>query len=112
MQFAACTDLYKVYENPLLDRLEKVDHGANIGEIGMEVVLPQGKNLDTLEKFYKKYMKLLLSIPVSTADPAVYVLTGAVSIEAQLYTRDPLRRLVACDDYRQRLLKSRLHIDS
>ena len=28
------TYLYKIYENPLLDRLEKIDHGAKKGEIG------------------------------------------------------------------------------
>ena len=31
---STCTHLYKIYENPLLDRLEKIDHGAKIGEIG------------------------------------------------------------------------------
>ena len=43
---------------------------------GMIVVLPQGKHLDTLEKIYKKYLKLLLSIPVTTTDPVFYVLSG------------------------------------
>ncbi|MCG7879544.1 MAG: reverse transcriptase family protein [Candidatus Thiodiazotropha taylori] len=54
---------------------------------GMEVVLPQGKHLDTLEKFYKKYLKLLLSLPITTADPAVYVLSGTVPIEATIHKR-------------------------
>ena len=54
---------------------------------GMEVVLPRGKHLDSLEKFYKKYLKLLLSIPVTTADPAVYILSGTVPIEATIHKR-------------------------
>ena len=54
---------------------------------GMEVVLPRGKHLDCLEKFYKKYLKLLLSIPVTTADPAVYILFGTVPIEATIHKR-------------------------
>ena len=28
------TDLYKVYKNPLLDRLDGIDQGAKTGEIG------------------------------------------------------------------------------
>ena len=35
---------------------------------GMEVVLPKGKQLDALEKFYKKYLKLQLSVPVTAAE--------------------------------------------
>ena len=54
---------------------------------GMEVVLPRGKHLDTLEKSYKKYMKLLLSIPVTTADPAVYIISGTVPVEATIHKR-------------------------
>ena len=54
---------------------------------GMEVVLPRGKHLDSLEKFYKKYLKLLLSIPVTTVDPAVYILSGTVPIEATIHKR-------------------------
>ena len=52
---------------------------------GMEVVLPRGKHLDTLEKFYKKYMKLLLSIPITTTDPAVYIISGTVPVEATIH---------------------------
>ena len=29
-----CTDLYKVYENPLLEKLDGIDQGTKIGEIG------------------------------------------------------------------------------
>ena len=55
---------------------------------GMEVVLPRGKHLDTLGKFYKKYMKLLLSIPIVTAYPAVYIISGTVPVEAIIHKRE------------------------
>ena len=54
---------------------------------GMEVVLPKGKQLDAFGKFYKKYLKLLLSVPVTAADPAVYILSGTVPIEATIHKR-------------------------
>ena len=38
---------------------------------GMEVVLPKQKYMDMLEKFSKRILKLILSVPVNTADPAV-----------------------------------------
>ena len=43
---------------------------------GIEVVLPKQKYMDMLEKFNKMFLKLILSLPLSTADPAVYVLSG------------------------------------
>ena len=73
---------------------------------GMEVVLPQGKHLDTLEKFYKKY---LLSIPVTTADPAVYVLSRTVPVEATIHKRALTLFGRKCR-LSSPLLKSRLHI--
>ena len=45
---------------------------------GMEVVLPKRKNIDMLDKFYKKFP----SLPVNTADPAVYLLSGTIPVEA------------------------------
>ena len=54
---------------------------------GMEVVLSRGKHLATLEKFCKKYLKLLLSIPFTTADPAVYIISGTIPVEATIHKR-------------------------
>ena len=52
------------------------------------MVLPKGNHLvDIFEKFYKKYLKLLLSVPVTTADPAVNVLSGTVPIETTIHKR-------------------------
>ena len=52
---------------------------------GMEVVLPRHKNIDLLEKFNTKFLKLILLLPVSTADPAVYVPIGTLPIEAAIH---------------------------
>ena len=45
---------------------------------GMEVVLPKRKYIDMLNKFYKKFLKMIISLPVNTADPAVYDLCGTI----------------------------------
>ena len=42
----------------------------------MEVVLPIQKLMDMLEKFNKTFLKLILSLPMTTADTAVYVISG------------------------------------
>ena len=52
---------------------------------GLEVVLPKQKHLDTLERFNRKFLKLILSLPVNVADPAVYILTGTLPVEAVLH---------------------------
>ena len=54
---------------------------------GMEVVLPRPKYIDLLEKFNKKFLKLIMSLPVTTADPAVYVLSGTLPVEATIHKR-------------------------
>ena len=54
---------------------------------GMEVVLPKRKYIDMLDKFYKKFLKMILSLPVNTADPVVYVLSGTIPVEAIIHKR-------------------------
>ena len=54
---------------------------------GLEVVLPKQKHLDTLEMFNKRFLELILSLPVNVADPAVYILTGTLLVEAVLHKR-------------------------
>jgi hypothetical protein len=34
--------------------------------------------------FYRKIIKQILSIPTNTADPAVYILAGAIPIESRI----------------------------
>jgi hypothetical protein len=54
---------------------------------GMEVLIPKGKYLEQLNKFQKKMIKQLLSISSNTPDPAIYILTGLLPIEAQIHIR-------------------------
>ncbi|MEW8544949.1 MAG: hypothetical protein AB2693_15595, partial [Candidatus Thiodiazotropha sp.] len=54
---------------------------------GLEVVLPTGKALNTLEIQYKKLLKQILSVPSTTADPAVYILSGLLPAEALIHKR-------------------------
>jgi hypothetical protein len=35
--------------------------------------------------FYRKILKQILSIPTNTADPAVYILAGAIPIESRIH---------------------------
>ena len=54
---------------------------------GIEVALPTPKWMDVLEKFNKKFLKLILSLPVTAADPAVYVISGTLPVEATVHKR-------------------------
>jgi hypothetical protein len=54
---------------------------------GMEVLIPKGKYLEQLNKFQKKMIKQLLSISSNTLDPAIYLLTELLPIEAQIHIR-------------------------
>ena len=49
---------------------------------GLEIVLPKGKNLDNINRQYKKWIKQILSLYINVADPAVFILAGTLSIEA------------------------------
>jgi hypothetical protein len=52
---------------------------------GMEVLIPKGKYLEQLDKFQRKMIEQLLSISSNTPDPAIYILTGFLPIEAQIH---------------------------
>ena len=54
---------------------------------GMEVVTPKAALMERLERTYKNFIKQILSLPVTVADPAVYVLSGAVPVEAVIHKR-------------------------
>ena len=54
---------------------------------GLEVIIPTGKAIDTLEKQYKRLLKQILSVPITVADPAIYLLSGALPIEAIIHKR-------------------------
>ena len=54
---------------------------------GMEVVFPRPKFIENLDKFNKHNLKHILSLPITTADPAVYKLSGTLPIEAMIHQR-------------------------
>ena len=54
---------------------------------GMELLLPSSKPLEQLELFQKRILKQILSLPMSCPDPAVYILTGNLPIEAQIHIK-------------------------
>ena len=43
--------------------------------------------MDMLEKFNKEFLKMILSLPVTTADPAVYIISGTLPIEGIVHKR-------------------------
>ena len=64
--------LYKIYTLPVL-------------LYGLELILPQGPQLEQLEIAQKRLLKQILALPNSVADIAVYILTGILPIEAQMH---------------------------
>ena len=52
---------------------------------GLEVILPSGKPLSVLDVQYKRLLKQILSLPETTADPAV--LSGLLPAEAVIHKR-------------------------
>ena len=63
--------LYKTFVQPTLT-------------FGLEVITPVTANLLKLEKFQKQLLKRIFSLPISAPDPAVYILSGLLPIEAQI----------------------------
>ncbi|VDI73129.1 Hypothetical predicted protein [Mytilus galloprovincialis] len=51
---------------------------------GLDVVMTNSKSLKILQSFYKKTIKQILSLPISTADPAIYLLSGLLPINAEI----------------------------
>ena len=54
---------------------------------GLEVVLPNGIHLDKLERLHKRFIKQSLFLPQMVADPAVYILSGVIPLEAVIHSR-------------------------
>ena len=48
---------------------------------------PRPKFIEKLDKFNKHNLKHILSLPITTADPAVYKLSGTLPIEAMILQR-------------------------
>lgn len=54
---------------------------------GLEIVLPSGKTLTMLQQYYKKLLKQILSMAMNVADPAIYILSGMMPIEAEIHLK-------------------------
>ena len=65
-------NLYQIYVLPVL-------------QYGMEVILPRQKYMDMLDKFNKRNIQHILSLPTTTADPAIYILSGTTPVEATIH---------------------------
>ena len=66
--------LYQVYVVPTL-------------VYGLELILPEQRLVDSLERTNKKFLKHILSLPNTTADSAVYILTGTIPVEGVIHKR-------------------------
>ena len=53
----------------------------------LEVLLARKALIERLERTYKKFLKQILSLPNSTADPAIYILSGTIPIEGVIHKR-------------------------
>ena len=51
---------------------------------GLELVLPCKTLINKLETYQKKMLKQILSLPTSTADVAIYVISGFLPVEGQI----------------------------
>ena len=69
-----CTHLLQIYVLPIM-------------VYGLEVVLPKPALVDKLNRTYKKILKQVLSLPTTVADPAVYILSGALPVEGIIRKR-------------------------
>ena len=54
---------------------------------GLEIYLPTSSELKTMDIFFKKTLKHILSLPVTTADPAPYVLSGFLPVEGLIHQK-------------------------
>ena len=54
---------------------------------GLEVILPARKYLDMLERFFKRVLKQVMSLPTTVADSAVYAVSGMIQIETSILKR-------------------------
>ena len=69
-----CIHLFRTYVLPVMT-------------YGLEVYLPSLKEIRPLEIFMKKVLKQILSISTTAADPAPYILSGLVPVEALIHLR-------------------------
>ena len=52
---------------------------------GLEIIIPTGSALAVLESQYKKLLIQILTIPSTTADPTVFILSGTLSVVSLIH---------------------------
>ena len=70
---------------------------------GLEVILPKPVLVDKVSRAYKKILKQVLSLPSTVADPAVYVISGALPIEGIMNTNEPWCFMAVSVDYQKKV---------
>jgi hypothetical protein len=53
----------------------------------LETLLPSGKNLDLLNKQHRNNIKLVLSFPTNMRNPSIYIVSGLLSVEAEIHKK-------------------------
>ena len=71
---ASCVHLMKTYVLPVLS-------------YGLEVLLPCKTQMDILERFLRNVLKQILSLIPNAPDPAVYILSEFMPVEAQIHIK-------------------------
>ena len=66
--------LFRVYVLPVLT-------------YGLEVVIPKYKAFEVLDKFHRKTIKQIMSLQTTVADPAVYMISGLLPMEAEIHIK-------------------------
>ena len=54
---------------------------------GLKVVLPKAALVEKMERIYEQFIKQVLSLPATVADPAVYILSGAMPVKGVIHKR-------------------------
>ena len=54
---------------------------------GLEVLIPDKKNITRLDCFFKKLLKQILSLPQNVADPVPYIISLLIPIEGQIHLK-------------------------
>ena len=54
---------------------------------GLEVITPDKENLEKLEKFHKRMVKRILSLPQNAPDIVPYIISGLILIEGQIHIK-------------------------
>jgi hypothetical protein len=51
---------------------------------GLEILQSRSQNMNKLEQFLKALLKRILSLPPNAPDPALYVISGLLPVQAQI----------------------------